>query len=374
MSNPSTQFRTAIPALTSIRFFAALAVMMFHYGAGFLARLGLPGPIVQFFENGFLGVSLFFVLSGFIITYSHKSESISRRFLADFYVARIARIYPVYLLSLLIMLPVVLAPFTPLSGVSVLAMVQSWTPIQSGRGYTWMMQAWTLSIEAFFYLLFPLLWIGLRRVSSAVNIALIVLSALALVMFGLPSVVPGTVQLPFLPVTGWILLPVYRLPEFIYGMTLCRLLMDHPDLSRRLGGSATEIALVVAMAAVLMFATDVHSKAVFTVLAGLLLLVVFEGHGIVTRLLSVRLLLLLGGASYAMYLLQAPVRHWCARLIPVPLDQFISPFATVALSIVVFLLFEQTMRRAILRAWRGYRQPPEDVRRPTQPIKRGSAE
>lgn len=347
----------AIPALTSIRFFAALIVLLFHYGAGFLARMGMPQPVVQFFQNGYLGVSLFFVLSGFIITYAHQGDAISRPFFGDFYVARIARVYPVYVLSLLIMLPVLATPLSLLDVISVLTMVQSWAPVLSAHGYTWVMQAWTLSIEAFFYILFPFIWLGLCRLRRVTNIALMVTSAAAMVLFGLPSVVPGTVSLPFLPDDTGLWLPLFRMPEFIYGMTLCRLLMDYPALSRKIGGWGTETALVVAMAIVLMTATDVHTKSLFTVLAGVLILVVFDGVGIVTRLLSTRPLLLLGGASYAMYLLQGPVRQICARLIPGPWDQFVSPVATIAASILVFLLFEQKMRSLILRAWRSRPRP-----------------
>jgi peptidoglycan/LPS O-acetylase OafA/YrhL len=70
----------SIPALTGVRFFAAIAVLLFHYGASFLERSGIPSPIAQFLHNGYLGVSLFFVLSGFILTYTHKNDIINGRF------------------------------------------------------------------------------------------------------------------------------------------------------------------------------------------------------------------------------------------------------------------------------------------------------
>ncbi len=53
-----------LPALTGVRFFAAMAVLLFHYGAGFSERIHAPSPIRHLLHNGFLGVSLFFVLSG----------------------------------------------------------------------------------------------------------------------------------------------------------------------------------------------------------------------------------------------------------------------------------------------------------------------
>src|SRR5258708_26869029 len=55
-------------ALTGLRFFAAIHVFMFHFGAGFAERSGAPRQIVTYLKNGYLGVSIFFVLSRFILT------------------------------------------------------------------------------------------------------------------------------------------------------------------------------------------------------------------------------------------------------------------------------------------------------------------
>lgn len=102
-----------IPSLTGIRFFAALAVLMFHSGATYFDRAGIPYPVAQLLHNGYLGVSLFFVLSGFILTYAHQDDRIDGRFLGVFYVARFARIYPVYLFALVLALPVLIDRFQP---------------------------------------------------------------------------------------------------------------------------------------------------------------------------------------------------------------------------------------------------------------------
>src|SRR4051812_36108782 len=58
-----------IDALTGVRFLAAALVLVFHYGATYIARAGAPPFVGNFLHHGYLGVSLFFTLSGFILTY-----------------------------------------------------------------------------------------------------------------------------------------------------------------------------------------------------------------------------------------------------------------------------------------------------------------
>src|SRR5579875_2310310 len=93
--------RTEIPALTSLRFFAALWVVLFH-----IRELGLwpggPLPYRALVRVGYLGVSFFFVLSGFILVYVYAGRHIPK---GRFWQARFARVYPAYLFSLLIFLP-----------------------------------------------------------------------------------------------------------------------------------------------------------------------------------------------------------------------------------------------------------------------------
>src|SRR5690242_12787179 len=82
----------ALPALTSLRFLAALAVFLHHAGL---------------FADGFFGVTFFFVLSGFILTYNYRRTLADggRGAVWDFYVARFARVYPLHIFALIAALP-----------------------------------------------------------------------------------------------------------------------------------------------------------------------------------------------------------------------------------------------------------------------------
>src|SRR5580704_11495728 len=167
---------TALPrlnALTTLRFLAALHVVLFHMRVtGVLP--GGPWWYQNFSSVGYIGVNLFFVLSGFILVYTYANTTVSPR---RFWQARFARIYPAYALSLLLSAPFFFfavryldIPFLAWSKqhlvaacVLTLTLLQSWFP---EAALTWNAVCWSLSVEAFFYLAFPLLLLWNREFTS----------------------------------------------------------------------------------------------------------------------------------------------------------------------------------------------------------------
>jgi peptidoglycan/LPS O-acetylase OafA/YrhL len=94
--------------LTSFRFFAALAVFFHHMIGFFFERPRLKELYQAYYYEGYAGVSFFFVLSGFILTYNYRRVFTSPkvREVWAFYVARLARIYPLHVLSFLVLVAV----------------------------------------------------------------------------------------------------------------------------------------------------------------------------------------------------------------------------------------------------------------------------
>jgi peptidoglycan/LPS O-acetylase OafA/YrhL len=92
--------RPQLPAITSLRFFAAIHVVLFHLQCFHL----ITGPswFQKFCSIGYTGVSFFFVLSGFILVYTYAGRDLSAR---EFCRARFARVYPAYTFSLLACAP-----------------------------------------------------------------------------------------------------------------------------------------------------------------------------------------------------------------------------------------------------------------------------
>src|SRR5262252_4726703 len=92
--------RPRLPAVTSLRFFAAFHVALFHMKE--MRVLTHPEWLRAFAGIGYTGVSFFFVLSGFILVYTYWGRDIS---LGNFWQTRFARIYPAYLFSLVLTFP-----------------------------------------------------------------------------------------------------------------------------------------------------------------------------------------------------------------------------------------------------------------------------
>ena len=146
-----------MPSLTSLRWYAALLVFFVH--VDFVPFQWTP---LNPFEIGYVGVAFFFVLSGFVLTWSSAVVVRSGRF----YWRRFARIYPAHIATFAIVGLAAVAWHLPkvgyLSALMNITLTQAWWP-----GYrmveTWNGVSWSLSAEAFFYLCFPAILIWVRR-------------------------------------------------------------------------------------------------------------------------------------------------------------------------------------------------------------------
>lgn len=149
-----------IKPLTAVRFFAALWVVVYHYWPNLTAS---AEP--AFVARGYLGVELFFVLSGFILCHVYLPQAENRKFsYGGFLWARIARIYPLHLATLIGIGAMAIA--ATFAGMNIDSAILSWRSLPANLLIVhawglapeagWNHPSWSISAEWFAYLSFPL--------------------------------------------------------------------------------------------------------------------------------------------------------------------------------------------------------------------------
>ena len=274
-------------ALTIARFVAAMWVVLYHCG-------GWSDEIMLVIGAGGIGVPFFFILSGFVLAYTARdlTDSAGRR---NFYARRIARIYPIYLLAWALYglwLLMHAEERSALSGALTALLLQSWVPGEHG---TWNSPAWSLSAEALFYAVFPVIYLGLARVTSRKLIGVLALMWVANLVH-----IAGY-QMPWGDYAYY--LPPLRLPEFVMGIILGLLFTRHGALTRGWMWAGVFVAGVLAVTVTRSAMGPWWEGAIVPVFCGLVMaLASVQVRG---RISDIGVLL--GKASYSIYILQIPV-------------------------------------------------------------------
>ncbi|MET7433369.1 acyltransferase [Streptomyces flaveolus] len=223
-----------LPSLTGMRFIAALLVFAFHttWQTSFVAGGGGRFLGDVFANAGFYGVSFFFVLSGFVLTWSARPQDTA----PGFWRRRMVKIYPNHLVTFAaaaVLMLIAGEVFTTQGTLANLFLVQAWIPrIQVPN--TMNAVSWSLSCELFFYLSFPLLLRLLNRLpvrrlwALAGVLAAMTVLAPVVARYGiggtpLPFIADGS--LSFEQIWFVYFFPPVRALEFVLGMVAARLVL-----------------------------------------------------------------------------------------------------------------------------------------------------
>jgi peptidoglycan/LPS O-acetylase OafA/YrhL len=291
-------------ALTGLRGIAALLVLMHHFFLHFGGDLGIP-LLSGVLRRGYLGVDLFFVLSGFVISMVYGrwfGAAVPGRTLAarigTFLLRRVARIWPLHVVVVLVLIGLAAAGqhgFSVRFSLVNLALVQGW-----GISGEINPPAWSISAELLAYLLFPLLAPAVLRNRLGVLLGLvIVVSALAICLGLAPPAGPerrGLLDIHY----NYSVLPVLRcLAGFVLGMLAWRA-GAAPAVRRFAQAPWTGPgALLLLLGLMLAHVNDLLMLALLPVIV----LGMHLGRGWAWRLLTVQPLHGLGVLSYAIYLI-----------------------------------------------------------------------
>jgi peptidoglycan/LPS O-acetylase OafA/YrhL len=166
-----------LPSLNGLRAVSIILVMFHHLSEkNYLLRFNAPAlltPFADFFQDGHLGVNIFFVISGFLITFlllaeEEKTGSISLR---NFFVRRVIRIFPAYYFLLLVYFLLQVSGKIQITANSWFSAI-TYTKYLNWQRDWYTSHAWSLSVEEHFYLFWPFLFLYARKLRKLAALSL----------------------------------------------------------------------------------------------------------------------------------------------------------------------------------------------------------
>ncbi|WPJ95002.1 acyltransferase family protein [Coraliomargarita algicola] len=328
------------PEIDGLRALAVLAVIVFHLGVDLLA-------------GGFMGVDVFFVISGYLIT-SHIYRDMEKGIFSfrKFWLKRICRLYPA--LFVMVIIVTLVACYTLAQPQDVFinhayATIFSYENIYlkfTQRGYwaaesesIYFLHAWSLSLEEQFYLILPLSLLLLRRFTKrhGLAIGLVAILSLALCVWGTYSY-PGAT--------------FYLLPTRVWELLIGSWLAIRHFKSKR-GSTITPIkssmllaiALILIVAPMFLVKSYAHFPGILALLpcVGTAMIIHYSGSGTITdRFLSFGIINYIGRISYSLYLWHWPFIVGTRYLIDAT---WLAMIPALVMSVLSYHFVEQPFRR-----------------------------
>lgn len=323
--------------LTGLRFIAALMVYLCHLNTDYFGVF-----VKEMFSQGFIGVSFFFILSGFILSYSYedklKNEVTSKR---QFILLRLARIVPMHLLLAMpfILLTIHLKNFDFSKTLTNILLMQSWIPKED---YYFSLNgvSWSLSDELFFYLMFiPLIYISItKKVITAISIITLLLTIYFLKI----------IQTEELNHWLYYIFPVSRLVEFICGMIIYACWKN--SRQQTVDSLLFLISLLPLLIAIY-YSNNINNSLRYSLYYLLPMVIFFTSciylrNGVIHTILSSKTLELLGKSSFIFYLIHQPIILFCFKIFghnPGPLYLIALLVIITIVSIILYKLVEEPL-------------------------------
>lgn len=374
-----------MPALTGIRFFAIYHIFLFHLWAAYNSKkpeglenvlMGLgdtPQTLAVFLSNGWMSTSLFFLLSGFILAYLYWGKdgqlcSSKKRF----WLLRLARIYPVHLCVLAIVLSLKIpwflgsgATWSDIIPVAVanFFLIHAWIPPWIPH-VNW--PTWTISALIFLYLIMPWLMKVLGKLSHRQLIVTLIAMPFISV---LPTVGYATAMAADVPwnmsVDSFIAnTPLFWVPYFTAGMLMTRIFSlsrFEPVVHNQKWLAWGDLAFVVLI--ILACTPGIEQPLKFFIRQGLLmpLYIVFvldlaRGNGVMARVFALPGTGFLGETGFSIFMWQGVIMVGCfisVGIVPeiAPYQHWIAIVMIMLVAIVSTFMFEKPFAKFLKRKY-----------------------
>lgn len=279
--------------------------MIFHYG-----RNIYPFNIdsLKFiFNQANVGVSYFFILSGFVMIIAYDKKKVIP--VIEYLKNRFARIYPVYMLAILLFLIVKLIFSSNIDTYGLLLnvfLIQTWVP---GEALSFNTPAWSLSVEFFFYLIFPFLYNLIYLNKKIEKLVTPIIAIWIISQIFLHLIISSKLYPEFANENHDLIFyfPLMHINEFLIG-NLAGLFFVN-----RIKVKAVKLDwLVVLLLAIFIFFLRynfgmIYHNGALAIIFIPLILIISINQGLITRLFNLKLLIFLGEISYGIYILQKPI-------------------------------------------------------------------
>lgn len=336
-----------IKPLTSLRFFFAFFVFLSH-----LQGIKSGNPIFNWFVRniffeGYIGVSFFFILSGFVISYSNDLKISKNKFHnIRFYKARFFRLYPLYLLTMLICAVSIANISWPTWLINIFA-IQSFLPTINSHVIN--APSWSISNEFFFYFSFPFIFPFIYKYKIT---SVLLLISLSIILFSLSLKVPD-IYIKFI----YYINPFSRLFDFSLGILLYHFFKYiNSGNHKRLTTSTWEYLAILLLIVFFLPHNAIPRMYRFSVyywipMSAIILIFALE-KGRVSKLLQNKILVYLGEISFSFYMIHLFV---ITKMLPFLDDSnpivtiFVILLATLFFSILLFEYFEKPVNKFLKR-------------------------
>ncbi|MCG3863212.1 MULTISPECIES: acyltransferase [unclassified Photobacterium] len=282
-----------LKGLTALRCYSAFYVVIFHLNRRVPIDFG--HYINKFISNGAVGMSFFFILSGFVMAYNYNSDN-----LKNYYIKRFLRIYPAYFF-----MGVLTLPFLFIMGYENKTILTSLlifiVPIQS-----WFYQSfgiwnfggsWSISTELFFYILFPTI---LTMIKDKNLIVVLILSyILSSLIIPLSKELSVNINSVF---SVYYATPIYRLPEFVIGVSLGKLYLS----GMRVGKGLFLFSLFIFIYTMTKN-NDFYMGSNYILIPSIIVVILYLAHVDIGFGFFSKVVIFLGKISFSFYLMQLPL-------------------------------------------------------------------
>lgn len=299
-----------VPQLTFTRFIAAILIVFFHY-----AQDLYPFTITvihNFLASCNISVSFFFILSGFVMIISNANKE--KIVVADFYWKRFKRIYPIYAVSMLMVLIFIIlsrGEFDFSGFVLNVFLIQAWIPT---KAVSFNYIAWSISVEIFFYLLFPFVFNYLFKKMGLVQLAILIIGFWIVSQMGIHYLrYSDFFDGPRTPSHRFILFfPLLHLASFLVGNLVGQLFLNNPQKGNYFFVIIACMTLVVL--SMLLPMGYLLQNGILCVFFGPMIYFIAKDQSFLTKWFSLKPFVFLGEISYAIYILQNPVFVWMRKI------------------------------------------------------------